>query len=600
MGVFLDGQPAAEGIGEGRIIRLSWVLPRVAHRSIAPEEVDRELEALEAAFAGARREILRLQAGTEERLGAVEARIFDPQLLMLEDPEVLEGTRRYIVENHLAASKAFDWRMLELRELWSATQHPMVLDRLNDLEDLQLRVLRGLLGLNDPAILTPDRGRVILVAPNLTPSVIVQLDPEVVAGIATDEGTRSSHWAILARSQHIPAVVGLGDAYARAVDGQDAIVDGRIGRLVLGPEEEDREVYQSRRARLRGFEAEIEAIAEQEAVTADGHPLSLRANVDLPVEAEMARAYGAHGVGLFRTEFLVVGRNTMPGEDEQYEGYARVADTFPDHPVCIRVFDLGGDKFPMFLNMPTEENPFLGWRAVRVLLDEPELFRTQIRAVLRATTHGDVRIMVPLVNDVEEVLAVRALFKEEEAAMLRDGVPFNVGYKLGVMIETPAAALDAAELARHTDFFSIGTNDLVQYTLAVDRTNARLRHLFNPFHPSVVRQLHSVARVARAAGIELSVCGEMAATVLGAFLLVGLDISTLSVAWPALPELKKFLREIRVEDARAAARRALAAPSAREVMECLSEGIGEEVDLAAFEGRWGMPKRIRSTPTETG
>jgi phosphotransferase system enzyme I (PtsI) len=254
----------------------------------------------------------------------------------------------------------------------------------------------------------------------------------------------------------------------------------------------------------------------------------------------------------------------------------------------VRTFDLGGDKFPMFLHMPREENPFLGWRAIRVCLDEPELFRTQLRALLRATAHGDVRMMLPLVNDIEEVRQVRDLLEEEESRLAREGIPYNPGYKLGVMIETPAAALDAAELARSSDFFSIGTNDLVQYTLAVDRTNTRLAKLYNPFHPAVVRQLHQVARVGRAAGIEVSVCGEMAANPLGAFLLIGLDITVLSMAWPSLPEIKKLIRDVRIEDARKAARKALAADTSREVVDCLVQGIGSSADLNAFSGRWSL------------
>jgi phosphotransferase system enzyme I (PtsI) len=325
-----------------------------------------------------------------------------------------------------------------------------------------------------------------------------------------------------------------------------------------------------------------------EPVTRDGEIVELRANLDLPEEAEQARLHGADGVGLFRTEFLVVGRNAMPAEEEQFEAYRSVAEAFPDRAVYIRTFDLGGDKFPMFLNMPREENPFLGWRAIRVCLDEPELFRTQLRALLRATAFGDVRMMLPLVNDVDEVLQVRELLREEEAKLDADGIEYNPGYKLGVMIETPAAALDASELARHADFFSIGTNDLIQYTLAVDRTNTRLAHLYNPFHPAVVRQIHQVARVGRAAGIEVSVCGEMASNPLAAFLLLGLNITALSMAWPSLPEIKKVIRDVRVEDARAAARKALAAPSSKDVTKCLVDGIGDSVDLTVFQGRWSL------------
>lgn len=291
---------------------------------------------------------------------------------------------------------------------------------------------------------------------------------------------------------------------------------------------------------------------------------------------------------MFRTEFLVVGRKQMPDEEDQYQAYRQVAEAFPKQVVTVRTFDLGGDKFPMFLNMPAEDNPFLGWRAIRVCLDEPELFRTQLRAILRASAHGDIRIMIPLVNDVGEIRQVRAFLEEEEQGLRSKGIPFNSGYKLGILVETPAAALEAVELARHSDFFSIGTNDLTQYTLAVDRTSARLAKLFNPFHPAVVQQLNTVSRVAKRAGIEVSVCGEMAAHPLGAFLLLGLDITTLSVAWPVIPEVKKIIRSFRMEDARHAAKIAVAAPTSRDVMECLVDGIGGSVDLAAFSGRWNL------------
>ncbi|MDH5589988.1 MAG: phosphoenolpyruvate--protein phosphotransferase [Gemmatimonadota bacterium] len=588
MSIVLDGSPASEGIASGRVFLLDWGIPEVVHQTVQADDVPREVARFHEARDWAKGRLEEMKAATEARLGPVEARIFDPQLLMLDDPEVVEGTLRYIEENHLTAQRAFEWRMLELQARWSRTSHPMVLDRLNDLEDVVIRVLHHLLGHHDPSDLSGMNEGVILVAPNLTPSLIIQVDARHVAGIATDHGTRTAHWAMLARSMQIPTVVGVGSVSRRAREGDDAIVDGRIGRVVLDPDESDREVFRSRQERLLVWEEEVAVIAEMESTTLDGQTISLRANLDLPVEAEQARAHGAEGIGLFRTEFLVVGRNTMPGEEEQFQAYRQVAEAFPESAVYIRTFDLGGDKFPMFLNMPQEDNPFLGWRAIRVCLDRPDLFRTQLRALLRATAHGDVRIMLPLVNDVEEVRQVRELLAEEEDQLTRSGIPYNAGYKLGVMIETPAAALDAAELARHCDFFSIGTNDLVQYTLAVDRTNTRLAHLYNPFHPAVVRQLHQVARVSRAAGIEVSVCGEMASNPLGAFLLIGLDIGALSMAWPSLPEIKKVIRDVRMEDARQAARKALAAPTSADVTRCLVEGIGDSVDLKVFSGRWSL------------
>jgi phosphotransferase system enzyme I (PtsI) len=588
MTLVLDGSPASEGIAAGKIFHLQWGMPIVPHVTIAESRAEAEVERFHAARSWAKARLLELKRSTEVRLGPVEARIFEPQILMLDDAEVVDGTLRYIRDNRLSAERAFEWRMLELQAQWSRTSHPMVLDRLNDLQDLVVRVLHRLLGHHDPTDLAALEEGVIVVAADMTPSLMMHLDPRTVAGIATDHGTRTAHWAILARSLEIPGVVGLGNVTAKAHEGHDAILDGRIGRLVLDPGPEERESFASRQARIDSWEEDIAHIAALESVTLDGQYVELRANLDLPEEAEDAQRHGAVGVGLFRTEFLVVGRNTLPMEEEQYRAYRSVAESFPSGAVFVRTFDLGGDKFPIFLHMPKEENPFLGWRAIRVCLDEPNLFRTQLRALLRATAHGDVRMMLPLVNDVDEVRRVRALLDEESERLVEQGLPFNPGYKLGVMIETPAAALDAAELARYCDFFSIGTNDLIQYTLAVDRTNTRLAKLYNPFHPAVVRQIHQVARVGRAAGIEVSVCGEMASHPLGAFLLLGLDITVLSMAWPSLPEIKKMVRDIRIEDARRAARRALAADTSRDVTARLMEGIGSSVDLKAFSGRWSL------------
>lgn len=578
-----DGAAASPGIVVGRAHVLHWEVPRVPHASIPESEVDSEIARLHDAREWAKRRIREIQAETARSLGPVEAGIFEPQLLMLDDEELIRGVETYIRENRLTAARAFEWRLLELQAEWAHSSHPMMVDRLNDLADMEIRVLHRLLNLPDPNHTAGvEADGVILVVRDLTPSLTVQLNRERVHGIATDAGTRTSHWAILARSMGIPVVVGLGDLSQVVHSGEEMILDGRLGRVIVEPTPEEQRKYLEREAQIRTWEKELAILAHVEPVTLDGRRVTLRANIDLPAEAVAAREHGAQGIGLFRTEFLVVGRSTMPVEEDQYRAYRRVAEAFPDGAVYVRTFDVGGDKFPIFLHMPAEENPFLGWRAIRVCLDEPELFRTQLRALLRATAHGDVRIMLPLVNDVEEIQRTRELLEQEEDNLRRQGIAYNTGYKLGILIETPAAALDAAELARQADFFSIGTNDLVQYTLAVDRTNARLSKLYNPFHPSVVRLLHRVATVARSAGIEVSVCGEMAADPLGTFLLMGLDITTLSVAWPAVPEIKKIIRSVRMSDAQRAAAQALSASTAAEVIRCLQEGIGDVIDLSAY------------------
>ena len=575
------GFPASEGIARGRVRRIVWRIPELPHTVVQDSSSARELERFHSALDHARRELERIKAATEARLGHVEARIFDPQILMLDDPEVVDGTARYIRENRLAAARAFDWRMLELKELWSRTSHPMFLDRLNDLADLRFRVLGRLLDLPSPWR-AGDTDGIVIVARELAPSLVAGLDPERVAALATDEGTRTSHWAILARSLGIPAVAGLGDIAATTSDGQAIIVDGRSGRVVVEPDRREAEHFRRRRAAIRGWERELRASAGEEAITLDQRGVVLRANLDLPGEALQARRHGADGVGLFRTEFLVVGRHTVPDEEEQYRAYRIVTEAFRGRAVFIRTFDLGGDKFPVFLHMPPEENPFLGRRGVRVCLEESELFLTQLRAILRAGAHGDVRIMIPMVNTVSELAAVRELLDTAGNQLGREGIPFAREIKVGAMIETPAAALKAPELAAHADFLSIGTNDLVQYTLAIDRTSTRLAHQFDEFDPAVLRMIAGVARAGRSRGIEVGACGEMAARPLGAAILLGLGVEALSVAWASLPEIRKLVRSFRLDDLRAAASDVLEAPTSTDAKRALTESLGDVLDVGVF------------------
>ena len=588
-----DGIPASPGIVVGPAYVLHWAMPRVPHVTVAAKQVPEEVRRFHEARGWACERIREIQRQTGERLGDVEAQIFEPQLVMLDDPELVQGTVAYIEENHLSAARAFELRILEFNSEWSRSGHPMVMDRLNDLQDVELRVVNRLLGLPDPGVTLSDRGgdKVIIVARDLTPTITVQLDPERILGVATDVGTRTSHSAILARSLNLPCVVSLGDLSERLQTGDELVLDGRSGRVVIAPTEEDKARFRDRDVKMREWEQELVLLAHLEAITPDRQPVQLRANIDLPSEAENARAHGAQGVGLYRTEFLVVGRSVPPEEEEQLRAYKRVADAFPHQAVFIRTFDLGGDKFPLFLHMPQEENPFLGWRGIRVALDTPELFRPQLRALLRATASGDVRIMLPLVNEIREIERTRELLEEETLRLESEGHAFNPGYKLGIMVETPAAALVAPELAQYSDFFSVGTNDLVQYTLAVDRGNSRLAPLYQPFHPAVVRLLRHVAEAGRAAGIEVSVCGELAGHPLGVFLLLGLGISALSVGTASLAEIKKVIRSVPASEARLVVSEALELGTAEAVTDALTRGLAQWLDLSPFEGRWNLSPR---------
>ena len=583
-----DGIPASPGIVIGPARVVGWEPPRIPHETIDPADIDPEIARFHEARETARAELRELMEYTARRLGSVEAQIFEPQLLMLDDVELVDRTVDYIRENRLSAPRAFALRLLEFRSEWRGSGHPMVMDRLNDLMDIEIRILRALMGLEHTELLAPGAEKSIIVARELTPSLTVQLDRDAVLGVAIDAGSRTSHSAIIARALEIPAVVGLADLAEQIRSGDQLILDGREGRVIVNPTAEKRELYRERDIRVREWEQELILLAHLESLTPDHQPLMLRANIDLPAEAQSAREHGAQGIGLFRTEFLVVGRSTVPEEEEQYQAYRHVAEAFPDQAVFIRTFDLGGDKFPRFLHLPPEENPFLGWRAIRVCLDMPDLFRTQLRAALRATAHGDVRIMVPLITDIAEIRATREMLEQEEEALREEGYAYNPGYKLGIMIETPAAALTAAELTRHADFFSIGTNDLIQYTLAVDRGNARLAPRFKTFHPAVLRLLRQTSEAARSAGIELSCCGEMASHPLGVFLLMGLNITALSMGASSLPEIKKLVRTVPIAAARDAVAESQRVDTAEQITDILTEGISPYIDLSLFTGRWNL------------
>jgi phosphoenolpyruvate-protein phosphotransferase (PTS system enzyme I) len=412
-------------------------------------------------------------------------------------------------------------------------------------------------------------------------------------GLISEEGTRTAHAAILAHSLGIPAVMGAVGAMAAIPPGMMVLLDGQSGSIVLDPNRDELDDAKTQVSRRHRLELQLEAVVESPAVTPGGQPILLMGNVDLPEEIESAVRMGAQGVGLLRTEFLLTGRAALPTETEQADYFRRVATAFHGHSVIIRSYDLGGDKFPVAFKAPHEANPFLGWRSIRVCLDEPDVFRPQVRAVLRAAFDRDVQLMLPLVTLVEEVEMAREIVLEEGAALQRAGVRAAESVPVGVMIETPAAVLIADRLAEVSAFFSIGTNDLTQYTLAVDRGNARLADRFTPHHPSIVRQLHSVLQVGRSAGIPVSVCGEMASESLSAVLLLGLGYDRLSVSPPALPLVKWVVRTVPEPAAARAAESALAAASADDVTETLRSVVGEYIDVRLLDPGSTLPGRGR-------
>jgi phosphotransferase system enzyme I (PtsI) len=597
----IAGTPASPGIVDGQVHLLRWEVPDVRHRIIPDEAIPGEIKRFHAGLAQARERLHHVRARAEKHAGPKEAAIFDVQLSILEDGELLRQVEELITQN-LGAEKAFDLVLFEWRQQFASHARPLLRERVGDLIDVHIRVLSILLGLpdHDPVDLPKGSNR-ILVTHDLTPSLTVQLDREAIIGIATDAGTRTSHVAILARSLGLPAVVGLRDATEQLTGNEHVILDGTSGILIVDPTPSQIKTYRERRAIEALEDQELQALSVADSVTLDGHWVTLRANVDLPEEAGFAARSGAEGVGLMRTEFLVVGRATMPDEEEQYRAYRHVVEAFGGRPVVIRTFDVGGDKLPIG-SYPTDPNPFLGWRAIRMCLDEPELFKTQLRALLRAAMHGDVRIMFPLIITLDEVLQAKHLLNEAARELDARGVPYRHDVPLGVMVETPAAALSVHTLVDDVSFLSIGTNDLVQYTLAVDRGSANLASRFTPLHPAVLTLIKRIVDVGAAHRLEVAVCGEMASQPLMAFALIGLGVRCLSVAGRAVPLVKRIVRGVSAAVAAEAANAALESRTAREAegelrrrlmtafgdAPFLRDGLPSFVEGNIFEGSGGL------------
>ena len=590
----LIGISASPGLVVGPAHVLVWEVPPVQLRLVPPEQVEGEIAHFHDALAKARDRLAYIRSRVEQHIGTEEARIFEAQAFILQDTELIRHVEHLIRQDHFASESAFDLTINDWRTKFARSPSPVIRERVGDLVDVHIRVLSLLLGLpdHDPGDV-PKGSNTILVTHDLTPSLTVQLDREAIAAIATDAGTGISHVAILARSLGLPAVVGLRDATQRIRVGDRLILDGAAGVIAINPTDSGVAQYHERQRQLAELEAQDALMVGEEPVTTDGVRLLLRANVDLPEDATLAAHSGADGVGLMRTEFMVVGRATMPDEDEQYRAYRRVVEAFNGHAVIIRTYDIGGDKLPVG-GYPTEPNPFLGWRAIRMCLDQPQLFRTQLRAILRAAQHGDVRVMLPLVITLDEVLRARELLDESARELAARGVPHRTSIQLGVMVETPAAAVAADTLAPHVDFFSIGTNDLTQYTLAIDRGNANLASRFTPLHPAVLRLIHRIAEVGAAHKIEVGVCGEMASQPLMAYALVGLGVRQLSVAPRTVARMKRVVRGISSRAATAAANAAMKAESAGRAESILRESLLAELPDAS-ELLDGLPVPEAST-----
>ncbi|RJP77927.1 MAG: phosphoenolpyruvate--protein phosphotransferase [Candidatus Zixiibacteriota bacterium] len=562
--LIMRGVPASPGIAIGPAYLFTKDRLKVEPRRLTQAQVPGEIERFRAALEETRQDILKTRAMAMKTTGDIVARLFDSHLLILEDVMLVDETIERMQEEKVSA----DWLVHDIMQRTyrslKSQKGEYFSQRADDIRDVARRLVFNLQGVKDEYLSDLDKP-VVVIAPDLTPSDIIHLDRSHVLGIATNLGGATSHTAILTRSMEVPAVTGLKNVTELVCPGQTMVINGNSGKVVLHPTPEHVEEYRAKRRKFVAFWTRLKELRDLPTQTTDGHRVRLMANIELPAESDAVVTHGGEGIGLFRTEYLFLTRGSLPSEQEQVTEYRRVVEAMHPHGVVIRTFDLGGDKVMPGLNFPKESNPFLGWRAIRVCLDLNDLLRAQLSAILQVSYQRDVRIMIPLVSDLTEVRRTRAILREVMAGLEAQGLPFNPNIPLGIMVEVPSAVVMARELARECDFFSLGTNDLVQYTLAVDRANENVTHLYTPYHPAVLRMIRDTVRAAHEARIPVSICGEMAGDPLATLLLVGLGLDDLSVAPVLLPEIKKIIRSASYETAHRVARQAFRYHTAAEV-----------------------------------
>ena len=545
-----EGAGVSPGIARGKVHVVRDEFDEVMRYRIAPSQVPDEIGRFETALIQTRMQILEMQQRIAESIGAKDAAIFDAHLLVVEDRTLIDEVLRKLETDLCNVEWIFQEVATRYAETLNKIDDPYLRERALDIQDVTKRVIRNLQG-KAPKTFVPLNEPHILVTHNLTPSDTANIDRTNVLGIATDLGSRTSHTAILARSLNIPAIVGLHDITARLETGQQVLLDGNDGGLILDPTPETLAQYakiESRRARIS---AQLKELRETTSTTRDGRHIVLSANIELPEDVDAVKANGAEGIGLYRTEFLYLNRTTLPTEEEQYRTYRKVAErVFPD-PLIIRTFDLGGDKLaPGTVDIGDELNPFLGWRAIRFCLENVEIFKTQLRAILRASAVGNVKIMFPMISGVDELRRATAVLEECKEELRSSKMHMAERLEVGAMIEIPSAAICAGVLASEVDFFSIGTNDLIQYALAVDRVNEKIAHLYEPTHPAILRLLKMIADAAHANNLWVGVCGEMAGDAALIPLLLGLGMDELSAAATLVPRVKRAVQSLTIPECR--------------------------------------------------
>jgi phosphotransferase system enzyme I (PtsI) len=576
------GVPVSAGICQGKAFVLQKAQTHVPHYDVAEGDLPQQVQRFQQALVLTRQQIQEVQHKVSKALNAHEASIFDAHLMVLDDPTLIDSVTSLIHSKKINVEAAFQEFAQKYTATLSAIDDAYLRERVADMRDVTSRIMSNLLGNLQHQALQDLSEPCVIIADDLSPSEVAVMNRKVVLGFGTDAGSKTSHTSIMARSLQVPAVVGLKDASVKIKNGTHILLDGYNGSVVVNPTDQTLFKYGQLVRQQASIEEKLRAIQALEAITLDGQKITLSANIEQIGDVEAVKEFGAEGVGLFRTEYLFINRDTLPTEEEQYEAYRKVAAALKPAPVIIRTLDLGGDKALAHLQIPLEMNPFLGWRAIRYCLEEREVFRAQLRAILRASAEGNVKIMYPMISSHNELDQANGFVEQYKSELRAEKIPFDEKIEIGAMIEIPSAAIAADMLAKRVRFFSLGTNDLIQYALAVDRLNDRIAHLYEPTHPAVLRLIKWTADAAARHGLWCGVCGEMAGDPFMTPLLVGLGARELSMAPPLLPRVKFLIRRMKMDDALELANFALNCESGREILE-RSQALARRIAPSLFE-----------------
>ena len=560
----LKGIAASGGIAIGPAYlwaKEEFIVPKLV---ISEDQIATQIQLFEEALIKTRREILDLQKKIAEDMGQNEAEIFDAHLLVLEDRTIIEEVISQLKKERFSAAYVFQDVLKKYVQVFLKIEDEYLKERVSDINDVGRRVLRNLLG-KTAKPLEELQEKVVLVSHDISPSDTAAMHRKNILAFATNIGGKTSHTAIMAKSIEIPAVVGLEVATLKIKSGDIIIVDGSTGVVFVNPDAQTLENYQAQETAFRDITQRFVLLKDKPAVTLDGKRVQIAANIELPDEIPSIIEHGAEGIGLYRTEFFYMNRIGLPSEEEHYEAYKFVAEAMRPQSVIIRTLDLGGDKFLSHLEIPREMSPFLGWRAIRFCLARPDMFKTQLRAILRASNHGNLKLMYPMISGVEELRQANILLGECKDELRSKSMPFDESIEVGAMIEVPSAAMTADILAKEVDFFSIGTNDLIQYSIAVDRSNEKVAYLYEPAHPGVLRLIKHIIDVGHNANIWVGMCGEMAGDPVFSMILMGLGLDEFSMPSVMVPEIKHIIRSITTQQARDIATQVLSLPTAKEV-----------------------------------